>query len=251
MIYLHKILPLILSPLIITMLLMAYGVIKNNKRYSVAGLVLLYASSTFVIADVLFAKLEGQDLRIEAKDAPRADAIVVLSGTMTHVQGAAGPVTEWNDADRFFAGLELYQAGKAPRLIFTGGLVPWEKTSQTEGAVLKAHAQRFGIPEASIGVSAEAQNTAQEAVAVRAMLTESKILLVTSAFHMLRAKQQFERQGFEVSAFPVDFKVRGKAFTPMDFLPDPRALGLTDMVVREWIGRLYYQLRAWIQDSRS
>ena len=210
---------------------------------------LLYASSTFVIADFLFAKLEGQGLKIEAKDAPRADAIVVLSGMMTRVRGAAGPVAEWNDADRFFAGIDLYQAGRAPRLIFTGGVLPWEKTSQSEGAVLKAYAQRFGIAEASISVSGDAQNTAQEAVAVRAMLADSRILLVTSAFHMSRAKQQFERQGFEVSAFPVDFKVRANTFTPMDFLPDPRALGLTDMVVREWIGRLYYQLNTWIKFS--
>jgi uncharacterized SAM-binding protein YcdF (DUF218 family) len=251
MIYLHKILPLIFSPLIVTMLLVAYGIIKNKKRYSVAGLVLLYASSTFVIADFLFAKLEGQGLKIEAKDAPSADAIVVLSGMMMRVQGAGGSVAEWSDADRFFGGLDLYQAGKAPRLIFTGGLLPWEKTSQSEGAVLKAHAQRFGIPEASISVSGDAQNTEEEAVAVRAMLTDSKILLVTSAFHMLRAKHQFERQGFEVSAFPVDFKVRSNALTPMDFLPDPSALRLMDVMVREYMGRLYYQLNTWIRGSRT
>lgn len=249
MIYLHKILPFLFSPLVITLLLVVYGVFRNKKRYSVAGLILLYASSTFVVADFLFEKLEGKGLKADAKDAPRADAIVVLSGIMSPVQGAAGPVTEWSDADRFFAGIDLYQAGKAPRLIFTGGVLPWEKTSQSEGAVLKAHAQRLGIPEASISVSGDAQNTAQEAVAVRAMLTDSKILLVTSAFHMLRAKQQFERQGFEVSAFPVDFKVRAKAFTPMDLMPDPRALGLTDVVVREWIGRLYYQLSARMRPS--
>lgn len=250
MIYLHKILPLIFSPLILTMLLVAYGVIKNKKRYSVAGLVFLYASSTFILADFLFEKLEGQGLKIEAKDAPRADAIVVLSGMMTHVQGATGLVSEWNDADRFFAGVDLYEAGKAPRLIFTGGLLPWEKTSQSEGMVLKKLAQRFGIPEENISVSGEAQNTEQEAVAVRAMLANSKILLVTSAFHMPRAVRQFEGQGFEVSAFPVDFKVRAKAITPMDFLPDPNALRLTDVMVREWIGRVYYQLNAWLKKNR-
>jgi uncharacterized SAM-binding protein YcdF (DUF218 family) len=251
MIYLHKILPFIFSPLIVTMLLVAYGIIKNKKRYSVVGLVLLYASSTFVVAEYLFEKLEGQGLKIEAKEAPRADAIVVLSGMMIHVQGAVGPVAEWDDADRFFAGIDLYQAGKAPRLIFTGGLLPWEQTSQSEGEALKVHAQRVGIPEASIRVSGDAQNTAQEAIAVRAMLTESKILLVTSAYHMPRAKQQFERQGFEVSAFPVDFKVRANALTPMDFLPDPRALRLMNVMVREWIGRLYYQLNTWMQFSKT
>lgn len=233
------------------MLLVTYGVMKNKKRYSMAGLVLLYASSTFLLADFLFEKLEGQALKIEAKDAPRADAIVVLSGMMIHVQGAAGPVSEWDDADRFFGGIDLYQAGKAPRLVFTGGLLPWEKTTQSEGVVLKAIAQRFGIPEENISVSDEAQNTEQEAVAVRALLNKSKILLVTSAYHMPRAKRQFERQGFEVIAFPVDFKVRAQAFTPMDLLPDPRALRLTDVVVREWIGRIYYQVNAWMQANRS
>lgn len=251
MIYLHKILPFLFSPLVITLLLVVYGVFRNKKRYSVAGLILLYASSTFVVADFLFEKLEGQGLKTEAKDAPRVDAIVVLSGMMMYVQGANGSVAEWDDADRFFAGIDLYQAGKAPRLIFTGGVLPWEQTSQSEGAVLKAVAQQIGIPEASISVSGDAQNTEQEAVAVRTMLSSSKILLVTSAYHMPRAKHEFERQGFEVNAFPVDFKVRAKAFTPMDILPDPRALRLVDIVVRERIGRVYYQLSAWMKPSRD
>jgi uncharacterized SAM-binding protein YcdF (DUF218 family) len=251
MIYLHKILPFIFSPLILMMLLVTYGVIKNKKRHIVAGLVLLYGSSTFLFADFLFKKLEGQGLKIEAKDAPQADAIVVLSGMMIHVQGTKGPVSEWDDADRFFGGIDLYQAGKAPRLVFTGGFLPWEKTTQSEGAVLKVLAQRFGIPEENISVSGEAQNTEQEAVAVRTLLNNSKILLVTSAYHMPRAKRQFERQGFEVNAFPVDFKVRAQAFTPMDLLPDPRALRLTDVMVREWIGRIYYQVTAWMQANRS
>jgi hypothetical protein len=32
---------------------------------------------------------------------------VVLSGMMMHVQGANGSVAEWDDADRFFAGIDL------------------------------------------------------------------------------------------------------------------------------------------------
>jgi len=249
MIYLHKILPYAISPLVLILVLVAYGVFKNKKKYSVVGLVLLYIASTSIVADFLFEKIEGKGIKAVVAAQP-ADGIVVLSGMMTHVTSAAGPVYEWGDADRFFAGIDLYQAGKAGRLIFTGGALPWDKVAQNEGMVLKTFAQRMGVPEASITVSREAQNTAQEAQAVWDLFASRasqasqppKILLVTSAFHMPRAQRLFERQGFVVEAFPVDFRVRVRAMTPMDFLPDPRALSLTDVFVRELLGRFYYQL---------
>lgn len=250
MIYLHKILPYAISPLVLILVLVAYGVFKNKKKYSVVGLVLLYIASTSIVADFLFEKIEGKGIKVVAAAQP-ADGIVVLSGMMTHVTSAAGPVYEWGDADRFFAGIDLYQAGKASRLIFTGGAFPWDKVAQNEGMVLKTFAQRMGVPEASITVSREAQNTAQEAQAVWDLFASQaphasrppKILLVTSAFHMPRAQRLFERQGFVVEAFPVDFRVRARAMTPMDFLPDPRALSLTDVFVRELLGRFYYQFK--------
>jgi len=113
--------------------------------------------------------------------------------------------------------------------------------------MLKQYAERMGVPSGSISISAEAHNTEQEALAVKQLFkqTEPRILLVTSAFHMPRAERLFERQGFRVEAFPVDFKVRDKTLTPMDFLPSPQALQMTDVLVREYLGRLYYQLRAW------
>lgn len=242
MIYLHKILPFLLSPLVLAMLLLAVGVITKKKRYGLIGLILLYGSSTFIVADFLFESLEGRNLKKQAQQAKPADAIVVLSGMLVHVNSETGPVAEWDDADRFFAGLDLYQAGKAPRLIFTGGVLPWEKLSQSEGEILRSLALRFGVPEKNISVTREAQNTQQEAYAVKELLGEAKILLVTSAYHMPRAQRQFETQGFEVEAFPVDFKVRARAMTPMDFMPDPRALRLTDIAVREWLGGLYYRI---------
>lgn len=248
MIYLHKILPFALSPLVLLIVIIGYGLFKNKKIYGILGLVLLYAASTFVVADFLFEKIEGKGIKVSAKNAKPVDAIVVLSGMMVQVASAAGPTPEWGDTDRFFAGVDLYEAGKAPRLIFTGGVLPWDKGLQSEGMVLKEFAKRMGIPDSSISVSREAQNTAQEAAAVWDLFSsqtshQPKILLVTSAFHTLRAQRLFERQGFLVEAFPVDFKVRTRALTPMDFLPDPSALRLTDAAVRELLGRFYYQLR--------
>jgi len=246
MIYLHKILPFALSPLVIAMVLIMYGLVKKKGSYGLVGIFVLYVASTSVVADFLFEMLEGGALKTQAQAAGKADGIVVLSGMMTGVKSLQGPIQEWSDADRFFAGVDLYQAQKSMRLIFTDGRLPWDKAALSEGEVLKQYAERMGVPSSAISVSAEAYNTEQEALAVKQLFkqTEPRILLVTSAFHMSRAELLFARQGFRVEAFPVDFKVRNKTLTLMDFLPSPQALQMTDVVVRESLGRLYYKLKS-------
>ena len=86
------------------------------------------------------------------------------------------------------------------------------------------------------------ENTADEAVAVKELISPSKrIILVTSAFHMYRAKRLFEKQGFEVIPYRVDYKASGNnQVTFMDFLPSAMNLELTEIAIREIIGRLYY-----------
>ena len=58
------------------------------------------------------------------------------------------------------------------------------------------------------------ENTADESVAVKELIRPSKrIILVTSAFHMYRAKRFFEKQGFEVITYKVDYKLSRKTVT--------------------------------------
>ena len=93
-------------------------------------------------------------------------------------------------------------------------------------------------------------NTAEEAVAVRMLMPrpQNRVLLVTSAFHMRRAQRLFERQGFEVLPFPVDFKTSGSWSgavwrNPMQWIPRADGLADSSVVLREYLGRLVY--RSW------
>ena len=114
---------------------------------------------------------------------------------------------EWGDPDRFFGGIALFKAGKAQKLVFTGGKMPWDKAKKTEGAVLKEYAILNGIPSEKISITKDVENTADEAVAVKELISPSKrIILVTSAFHMYRAKRLFEQQGFIVIPYKVNYK---------------------------------------------
>ena len=249
MIYLHKLLPLLVSPLVLVLLLGLYGVIKKRRRFMWIALLGLYVASLPLVGDRLFAFVEAGQVRSAAAQAPVADAVVVLSGMLTTVQTAEGVISEWGDADRFFGGIELMQAGRAPLLIFTAGVFPWLANAQPEGVVLKRWAQQIGIAEKNIRVTAEVQNTEQEAQAVKQVLPQAqpKVLLVTSAFHMQRAKKIFENAGLQVHPYPVDFKVNARSVTLMDFFPHPNALGQTDTAIRETLGRAYYQLKFWVR----
>jgi uncharacterized SAM-binding protein YcdF (DUF218 family) len=74
--------------------------------------------------------------------------------------------------------------------------MPWDKAKKTEGDVLKEYAISNGIASEKIFVTKDVENTADEAVAVKEIISPSRrIILVSSAYHMYRAKRLFEKQG--------------------------------------------------------
>jgi uncharacterized SAM-binding protein YcdF (DUF218 family) len=246
MIYLHKLLPLALSPIALILLLMLWAAIKRSRVAALMAIMLLYVASMPALSDRIFKELEQHQLQLAPESLSTAQAIVVLSGMLSNVQGEKGVVPQFGASiSRFFGGVELYRAGRAPQLVFTGGYVPWQGDQEPEGQVLRRKAMDSGVPASSIVVSGPAQNTAQEAAAVRLLLighSNKHIILVTSAFHMPRAKRLFEQAGFVVTAYPVDFKVVARETTPMDFLPSAIAFLNTDTAVREFLGRAFYAL---------
>ena len=245
MIYLHKLLPLLLSPIVIVLLCILYGTYRNRKAFVLLGLTILYLASTPIISERLFLLIENQAPRQNPEKLVKADAIIVLSGMVSTITTHQGLVSEWSDPDRFFGGIQLYKLGRADRLIFTGGLMPWENHNITEGVVLRQFAETMGVPSSSISVTEAVQNTEQESLAARKLFTNPRptILLVTSAFHMPRAKPLFERAGFIVQAYPVDYRVHPNKTTPMDFMPNARFLDLTSIATREFLGQFYYRIQ--------
>lgn len=245
MIYLHKLLPLLLSPIVIILSWGMFGLYKNQRAYVIVGLSILYLASTPIISDRLFLQIERPNPPQDLATLTKADAIVVLGGMLSAATTSHGIVTEWSDLDRFLGGIRLYNAGKATRLIFTNGLFPWQTHDSPEGELLKELAQIQGIPAHDIMVTESVQNTEQESLAVKKLLGQGKssILLVTSAFHMVRARLVFEKAGFNVQPYPVDYKVSSNKLTPMDFLPNSRTLDQTSLAIRELLGRGYYLIK--------
>ena len=155
-------------------------------------------------------------------------------------------VSEWTDADRLR--LMLSSAYVFDSRLY-GGWWPTQPNMPPEGHVLRQRAIALGIPAEYVLSTARVSNTEGEAKEVVGMLPlGTTIILVTSAFHMPRAKLLFERHGFKIVPFAVDFQSRGawagNLFRdPLNYLPTSRGLQSSSRAIREAIGRVVY--RVW------
>ena len=194
-----------------------------------------------MVGNYLMKKLEYPYQPIPISSIKENDAIVVLSGMVRKVGNNKHSTYEFNDPDRFFAGIDLIKQSKSDKLIFTAGQLPWTVNGLPEGYILKENAISLGVPGVIL-VTEKVKNTYEESVAVTKIISNSSsIILVTSAFHMDRSKYLFEKQGFKVTPYPVDFKTYIQKQTIMSFLPKLEALNQTSLFIRENIGRLYYK----------
>ena len=96
-------------------------------------------------------------------------------------------------------------------------------------------------------------NTAEEALAAGKLLnigkgSPKKIILVTSAFHMQRARFQFEQAGFKVIPFRVDYHTDDTPeVTVLSYLPNAESLAASETALHEVIGWLFYRVKGFLK----
>lgn len=246
MLLLNKILPLLFLPFgIVCFLVLLAGILK--KRWpAVTALVVLYLASISFVSDRLSGWLESRYPAMTVSAAGPADAIVVLGGILGPAT-REGEVPNWSDSvERFEAGVALVQAGRAPRLVFTGARRQWLDRETTEGEELRRLAVARGVAPERILVTRFVDNTATEAAAVADLMKadgQRRIILVTTSWHMPRAAYQFRSAGIDCQPFPVDFRLdRTRRLQPMDFVPSAGAWQGTETALRELYGYGFYRL---------
>ena len=244
MIFLHKILPLFVMPILVFILIILFSTFKGFKKLTYSSLFLFYVVSTPIFSNLIMKQVEGEYEFGKFENQNKADAIVVLSGIMRINEFENDYKIEWGDTDRFFKGIELYNFNKSNIIVFTGGKSPYHKTKKSEGDILKEYAIKFGVKEEDILITKEVLNTSDESYAVTDLIGNKKtIILITSAFHMSRAKSLFEKQGHIVIPYKVDFKTPPKlSWNFIDFIASSGGLRKTEIALREVLGRLYYRI---------
>ena len=193
---------------------------------------------------------------------PEADAIVLLGGSMGIETNMSSYAEMANSADRVWQAARLYKAGRAGEIIATG-----DYAKDTTLPLLK----EFGVGEEAVSFL-DARTTEEEAKGLWELFSrvervegeegsrvehvervdrveegEGKVLLVTSAWHMKRARLMFEKYApeIEVVCAPADFENMFMAEkTPLFkmLLPDPNVFMLNSVAFHEWVGIVGYTL---------
>lgn len=118
------------------------------------------------VGDQVMSAVEGQSLQPPLASMPKADAVVVLVGGLQ--KPTENGIAQWTEGleNRFEAGVELYLAGKAPKLLLTNGRMPWDACAVPIESSLMAIAENRGIPGDALMTTDIVINTAEEARAV-------------------------------------------------------------------------------------
>ena len=245
MIYLNKILPVLVSPLVLAAFLVLFGYWKRRASFLVAGLLSLYLLSIPAFANkVLYPAAEGFRKKPLVEATPINPFGVLLGGGCNAVITDTGLAWEWSRYERANAAFSLYEAGKIQKLIITDGRLPWEKIGQIEGHYVLTQAKKRGIPDSALILIGPVENTEDEANIVFNSIGNKPITLVSSAFHMSRSRALFEGKGMVVTEFPVDFGLdENNQITAMSFLPTAKSLAMSEIALREFLGRLFYWLK--------
>ncbi|MDD5571115.1 MAG: YdcF family protein [Bacteroidales bacterium] len=179
------------------------------------------------------------------------DVGIVLSGGMAVNDPEMSRINFRSSTDRFLQALNLYKSKKIKKIMLVGGDARLFKNDEKESELLKKYMVLIGISDTDIIAETQSQNTYQNAIYSKKILLEKfpkgKYLLITSGYHIKRAKACFKKAGINVVPYSVDRRA-GKTKHDFDFLfiPSVETLCSWNGLFHEWLGYFSYLIMGYI-----
>lgn len=249
---LSKLLNLLAQPLnlVLLMLLLTLALQRLRpvaaRRLMVAATLVLLCLGFEPLSAALIAHLEDQSPELAADADLHAYAgVVVLGGALEPGRISAQHVQPLlNDsAERMTAAVALWQRHPGLQLVFTGGEGQWRGSGPSEAERARRFFASLGVPPSALTLESASRNTYENALFTRnlpGLDVARPWLLLTSAWHMPRALATFKKAGWNVTAYPVDFRTaEGTPWSNYDL-----RLGAQqwELLLHEWLGLLAYRL---------
>lgn len=201
----------------------------------------------------LFSHLFKQTLLLPyPKEEFKPDYIWVLSGGYVEGKKPKYDLLNGSTYQRVITAIRQKAHFAQAKLVFAGASYNKDpKIAARMSELMKALAIREGINEREIMLEPKSRNTREhpiEAIKLPGINKDSKIMVVTTDWHLKRAKQEFNRfftnaeyHPAQHSKFALDWRA---------FVPNTNALMRTTTYLREWAGLLWYKAAAQL-DPRS
>ncbi len=224
-----------------------YFVLKNKKNigiyFVIAGAALYYIFSVTPISDLILSPLESSYSKLDIEqEMSNPGAIVLLTGSREANTLRSAEVL------RIYMSLKENK-DKAPYIIVSGSNQALSPLKD-EANIAKEILLESGIPGEDIVLEKHSYNTFSSAEEIKKILGKEKFYLVTSAYHMPRAMEVFQRLGADPIPAPANFKII-RDYNVFNIFPNSANLKKCDLAFREYFGLVYYKLKLKFQYGKS
>ena len=227
----------------VTLLLTRYR--RAGLRILLAGVMAMLLFGYSPLANVLLLPLSERFPAWKA-DGRTPDGIIILGGAIDSDASLARDSLEMDSsAERIVTMLHLARTYPNARIVFSGGSGQLIQESASEAPIAGRLLESFGVAHDRVMLEGDSRTTAENAIFTRRLIQPKPgelWLLVTSAFHMPRSIGAFRKAGFDVEAYPVDWRTRGWIDAMTSFNHLSAGLARSDVAAHEWTGLLAYWL---------
>lgn len=237
---------LLLSVILLSLLL---TLVRRLRRFgtglAIATTVATIALGLLPVGTLLIVPLEERFAAFNDDGKP-VDGIVLLGGAVDASDSVSrGRISANEAAERILDTIELAHRYPHARILISGGGGTVFGNGAGEAPVIAEYFKSIGIDPARIIIEDRSRTTAENALYSRKVLQPKpgeRWLLVTSAWHMPRAVGVFDKVGFPVTPYPVDYRTGGGANNFFIFPSISDGLRRLDLGTKEWIGLVGYYL---------
>lgn len=252
MFFLSKILALITQPLGWVALLMLLALVwlrskpKRAQRLLASALVLLLLIGWQPLPHALIRQLESQYPELPTQADLRGYVGVIVLGGATesgYIAQAHSQPQVTDGAERMTATVALLQRNPELRMVYSGGEGELLGTGPSEAERARGFFESLGATGPRMRYESVSRNTYENAVLTTKLESvdiKQRWLLVTSAWHMPRSMGTFQKAGWNVTAYPVDFRTAPS--TPWTEYSLRSGVTQWQLVLHELVGLLAYRL---------
>lgn len=220
---------------------------RTAVALSVASLVALLLAGLSPLSNAIILPLEERfPARSPASLETPVAGIIMLGGAEDGwVSSGRGVLAVNEAAERITETARLALALPHAKVVVTGGVSRLLNDGAEGMTAVARFFQDFGIAAGRLILETKSRNTYENATMTLPLIKDQPAgtwLLVTSAYHMPRAMGVFRKAGYNVVAYPVDFRVRGSEDLTRWFPTMPSGLKRFDTAAKEWAGLLAYRL---------
>ncbi|GAB6153947.1 ElyC/SanA/YdcF family protein [Desulfosporosinus burensis] len=175
---------------------------RLKKAIFFSVLLLLLACTTVLIINQNVESV-GANYIINSNDVPKAEAILVL-GAYVFPNGTVSTMLN----DRLTTGYELYEQGKAPKLIVSGdhGRKDYDEVNS-----MKSFLKDKGVPNQDVFMDHAGFSTYESVYRARDIFKVQKVIIVTQEYHLKRAVYVARALGLEAYGVASDRRDYGQA----------------------------------------